>query len=61
MSYAIGHISGCLNPAVSVGLWAGGRFPAAQRTGGRRLVSRPSPSACALPAGLVYRNVFEKE
>jgi aquaporin Z len=44
MAYAIGHISGChLNPAVSVGLWAGRRFPA------RELV----PYALAQVAGAI--------
>ena len=50
MAYAIGHISGChLNPAVSIGLWVGGRFAASELVpyiivqvfGGRR-------SGCAL-------------
>ncbi len=51
MAYAIGHISGChLNPAVSFGLWASGRFP------GRELLPYivAQVLGAILGAGIVY-------
>jgi len=58
MAYAIGHVSGChLNPAVSIGAWAGGRFPA-----GKVLPYIVSQVLGALAAGgILYLIVSGKE
>ena len=51
MAYAIGHISGChLNPAVSVGLFAGGRFQASELL---PYITAQVAGACA-GAGILY-------
>ncbi|MEM6770773.1 MAG: aquaporin, partial [Bacteroidota bacterium] len=51
MAYAIGHISGChLNPAVSIGLWAGGRFDAKDLPG--YIIAQVLGAAAG--AGLLY-------
>lgn len=58
MAYAIGHISGChLNPAVSLGLWAGGRFPASRLPG--YIISQLV--GAALAAGILFLIASGKE
>ena len=67
MAYAIGHISGChLNPAVTVGLAAAGRFPAAtslpyivaQVVGGDRRRGRALPRSPAGKPGFTLAGGF---
>ena len=58
MAYAIGHVSGChLNPAVSVGLLVGGRFPGAQLPG--YVIAQAAGALAA--AGILYVIASGKE
>ncbi|HEY8493785.1 MAG TPA: aquaporin Z [Myxococcota bacterium] len=58
MAYAIGHVSGChLNPAVSVGLLVGGRFPGAQLPG--YVIAQVAGALAA--AGILYVIASGKE
>src|SRR5881227_1726558 len=51
MAFAIGHVSGChLNPAVSLGLFVGGRFPASELA--QYVIAQTVGAICA--AGLLY-------
>src|SRR5687768_5743790 len=51
MAYSFGHVSGAhLNPAVTIGLWAGGKFPAAEI--GQYVLSQVSGAIVA--AGFLY-------
>jgi len=57
MAYAVGHISGAhFNPAVSIGLWAGGAFPAKELLG--YIVAQVIGAVAA--AGLLYLIVSGK-
>ncbi|MEZ4681736.1 MAG: aquaporin [Caldilineaceae bacterium] len=58
MAFAIGHISGChLNPAVSIGLWAGGRFSAKDLVPYivAQVVARLSQVVCSISLPVVRR------
>ncbi|MFT3966970.1 MAG: aquaporin Z [Sphingobium sp.] len=75
MAYSIGHISGChLNPAVTIGLWAGRRFPSAQilpyiaaqlagaivAAGVLLLIARGQPDFVLGPTGLAVNGYGEQ-
>src|SRR3954454_21051915 len=56
MAYSIGHISGChLNPAVTIGLIAGGRFPSNQAA--PYVIAQAAPYVIAQVVGAVIAAV----